>query len=74
MVMCQVSIIKHFCKRVVAGSAGEFSVNKIYNEFLKVAKTGILPDGDHINEPTRLWFEKISEELKSWIAMEKNII
>ena len=35
------------------------SINKICNEFLKVAKTGILPDGDHINEPTRLWLEKI---------------
>ena len=50
------------------------SINKICNEFLKVAKTGILPDGDHINEPTRLWLEKISEELKSWITMKKNII
>jgi len=46
------------------------SINKIY----KIAKTGILPDGVHINEPTRLWLEKISEELKSWIAMGKNII
>lgn len=28
----QASILKYFCKRVVANSAGEFSVNKIYNE------------------------------------------
>lgn len=28
----QASILKYFCKRVVGNSAGEFSVNKIYNE------------------------------------------
>jgi len=28
----QASILKYFCKRVVGSSAGEFSVNKIYNE------------------------------------------
>ncbi len=27
------STLKYFCKRVVGASAGEFSVNKIYNEF-----------------------------------------
>jgi predicted AAA+ superfamily ATPase len=28
----QVTILKYFCKRLVGASAGEFSVNKIYNE------------------------------------------
>ena len=28
----QVSVLKYFCKRVVGASAGEFSVNKIYND------------------------------------------
>lgn len=28
----QATILKYFCKRVVGNSAGEFSVNKIYNE------------------------------------------
>jgi hypothetical protein len=28
----QVEILKYFCKRVISGSAGEFSVHKIYNE------------------------------------------
>jgi predicted AAA+ superfamily ATPase len=28
----QVAILKYFCKRVIGASAGEFSVNKIYNE------------------------------------------
>lgn len=28
----QVTLLKYFCKRVVGASAGEFSVNKIYNE------------------------------------------
>lgn len=28
----QVEILKYFCKRVIGGSAGEFSVHKIYNE------------------------------------------
>lgn len=28
----QASILKYFCKRVIGASAGEFSVNKIYNE------------------------------------------
>lgn len=30
--VAQANILKYFCKRVVANSAGEFSVNKIYNE------------------------------------------
>jgi predicted AAA+ superfamily ATPase len=28
----QVAILKYFCKRVIGASAGEFSVNKVYNE------------------------------------------
>ena len=28
----QVEILKYFCKRVIGGTAGEFSVHKIYNE------------------------------------------
>ncbi len=28
----QVAVLKYFCKRVIGASAGEFSVNKIYNE------------------------------------------
>ena len=28
----QVAVLKYFCKRVISASAGEFSVNKIYNE------------------------------------------
>lgn len=28
----QVAILKYFCKRIIGASAGEFSVNKIYNE------------------------------------------
>lgn len=28
----QVAVLKYFCKRVIGSSAGEFSVNKIYNE------------------------------------------
>jgi predicted AAA+ superfamily ATPase len=28
----QVAVLKYFCKRLVGASAGEFSVNKIYNE------------------------------------------
>jgi hypothetical protein len=28
----QVAVLKYFCKRVMGASAGEFSVNKIYNE------------------------------------------
>ena len=53
MVMCQVSIIKHFCKRVVAGSAGEFSVNKIYNEFksqgYKISKDSLYDYQDYVD-------------------------
>ncbi len=30
--VAQVAILKYFCKRVIGASAGEFSVNKIYNE------------------------------------------
>ena len=53
MVMCQVFIIKHFCKRVVAGSAGEFSVNKIYNEFksqgYKISKDSLYDYQDYVD-------------------------
>jgi uncharacterized protein len=28
----QIAVLKYFCKRVIGASAGEFSVNKIYNE------------------------------------------
>ena len=28
----QMAVLKYFCKRVIGGSAGEFSVNKIYND------------------------------------------
>lgn len=38
----QAEILKYFCKRVIGGSAGEFSVHKIYNEIksqgYKIAK------------------------------------
>lgn len=41
----QVAILKYYCKRVVGNSAGEFSVNKIYNELksqgYKIAKDTI---------------------------------
>lgn len=39
----QVAVLKYFCKRVIGASAGEFSVNKIYNE-LKSQGYGISKD------------------------------
>lgn len=39
----QVAVLKYFCKRIVGTSAGEFSVNKIYNE-LKSQGYGISKD------------------------------
>jgi len=31
----------------------------IIDEIKKVAESGILPDGDHINIPTQLWLEDL---------------
>lgn len=49
----QVSVIKHFCKRVVAGSGGEFSVNKIYNELksqgYKISKDSMYDYQDYVD-------------------------
>jgi len=49
----QASIIKHFCKRVVAGSGGEFSVNKIYNELksqgYKISKDSMYEYQDYVD-------------------------
>ncbi len=39
----QVAVLKYFCKKIVGTSAGEFSVNKIYNE-LKSQGYGISKD------------------------------
>jgi len=39
----QVAVLKYFCKRIIGTSAGEFSVNKIYNE-LKSQGYGISKD------------------------------
>ncbi len=41
----QVAILKYFCRRVIGASAGEFSVNKVYNELksqgYRVGKDGL---------------------------------
>ena len=33
----------------------------ILNRLREVAETGILPDGDHVNLPTKMWLETLVE-------------
>lgn len=40
----------------------------IKEEIKEVAKTGILPDGDHINTPTQMWLEDLSSRLAELTA------
>jgi len=34
----------------------------IFEQLREVARSGILPDGDHINLPTKMWLENLVEE------------
>jgi len=39
-------------------------MNKIIEEIIEIAKTGYLPDGDGVNESTRLWAEDIVNRIE----------
>ena len=34
-------------------------MENIFDKIKNVAETGILPDGDHINQPTQMWLEEL---------------
>src|SRR3989344_8834532 len=73
----QTAILKYFCKRVIANSAGEFSVNKIYNELksqgYQISKDTLYEYANHVENVylARLVQRYSHSVVKSELAQKK---